>query len=211
MPDTFERKSRIFSTLLKINCVMKKIFLVSLLILLGIFTAEAKESEPINVYGVDYTSVKVFGASETVHQFADAFEGINGLLMQEAQKYDFTHVVGGFYKLKLDMIFEMTQDYTYPDLKVFSKDIEPVNVVDKIKNYKLKEESGTGLILIATLLDKSTNKGTYKVVLFDIATREILREGVFSGKAKGFGLRNYWARTVFRLLEKFSFSSENKR
>lgn len=53
--------------------------------------------------------------------------------------------------------------------------------------------------MIATLLDKSTNKATYKVVLFDVETRKILKEKEFTSKAGGFGLRNFWARTIYTL------------
>ena len=189
---------------------MKKILILSFLLLFSTITIFAKGSEPVYVYGVDYTSVKVFGADETINQFANAFEGINNLFIKESQKYDFSDVVGENNKLKLEMILDLTKEFDFSDIKTLDKEIEHINLSEKIKDYNLKETEGTGLIIIASLLDKSENKGTYKVVLFDIATREILKEGEFVGKAKGFGLRNYWARSIYNLTKKFEFDSKKK-
>ena len=76
------------------------------------------------------------------------------------------------------------------------------------RNYSIEEKSGNGFIVIATLLDKSANKASYKVVLFDIETREILKEKEFTSKAGGFGLRNFWARTIYTLTKKFNFEKK---
>jgi hypothetical protein len=37
--------------------------------------------------------------------------------------------------------------------------------------------------------------------MFDIATRDIVAEEEVVGYAGGFGLKNYWARTVFNILK----------
>lgn len=187
---------------------MKKNFLFSILLLFSIFAVSAKGTESVYVYGVDYTSVKVYGASETTEQFKNAFEGINLLLMNEAKKYDFTDIVGENNKLKLEMILDITKECDFSNIKTLDKDIEPINITEKIKNYPIKETSGDGFIVIATLLDKSANKATYKVVLFDVKTREILKEEDFISKAGGFGLRNFWAKTIYTLTKKFEFDKK---
>ena len=181
---------------------MKKKILFSILLLFSMFVVNAKGTESVYVYGVDYTSVKVYGASETTEQFKNAFEGINLLLMNEAKKYDFTDIVGENNKLKLEMILDSTKGCDFSNIKTLDKDIE------KIKNYPIKETSGDGFIIIATLLDKSANKATYKVVLFDVKTREILKEEEFISKAGGFGLRNFWAKTIYTLTKKFEFDKK---
>lgn len=187
---------------------MKKKFLFPLLLLFSMFAVNAKSAEPVYVYGVDYSSVKVYGAEETTEQFKNAFEGINRLLMTEAKKYDFTDIVGDNNKLKLEMVLNSTKECDFSDIITLDKDIEPINIAEKIKNYPIKETSGVGFIVIATLLDKSTNKATYKVVLFDVGTREILKEEEFTSKAGGFGLRNFWAKTIYTLTKKFEFDKK---
>ena len=106
------------------------------------------------------------------------------------------------------MIFNSIKECDFSNIKTLDKDIEPINIAEKIKGYPIKETSGDGFIVIATLLDKSTNKATYKVVLFDIETREIIREKEFTSKAGGFGLRNFWAKTIYTLTKKFKFEKK---
>lgn len=187
---------------------MNKKVLFSLLFLFSMFVANAKSTESVYVYGIDYSSVKVYGAKETVEQFKNAFEGINLLLVNEAKKYDFTDIVGENNKLKLEMILNVTKECDFSNIKTLDKDVEPINIAEKIKNYPIKETSGEGFIIIATLLDKSTNKATYKVALFDVETRKILKEKEFTSKAGGFGLRNFWARTIYTLTKKFNFDKK---
>jgi len=40
------------------------------------------------------------------------------------------------------------------------------------------------------------------LIAFDIATRKILSKREVSGKAGGFGLRNYWAGSVYNIIKK---------
>ena len=141
---------------------MKKKILFSLLLLFSMLVVNAKSTESVYVYGVDYSSVKVYGAEETEEQFKNAFEGINLLLMNEAKKYDFTDIVGENNKLKLEMILNSTKECDFSNIKTLDKDIEPINIAEKIKNYPIKETSGEGFIVIATLLDKSSNKAGWR-------------------------------------------------
>lgn len=127
---------------------------------------------------------------------------------KSSKKYDFTDIVGENNKLKLEMILNSTKECDFSNIKTLDKDIEPINIAEKIKSYPIKETSGEGFIVIATLLDKSANKATYKVVLFDVETREILKEEEFTSKAGGFGLRNFWAKTIYSLTKKFEFDKK---
>ena len=59
-----------------------------------------------------------------------------------------------------------------------------------------------GLVLVATTLDKGNGLGYYTAVLFDPATHEIITQMDMVGKPGGFGLRNYWAGSVYNALKK---------
>ena len=58
------------------------------------------------------------------------------------------------------------------------------------------------MVFIAQFLDKSNARGTYEVVFFNTETKEIIEEWITDGKARGFGLRNYWAGSVYSALKK---------
>jgi hypothetical protein len=76
------------------------------------------------------------------------------------------------------------------------------NTAEIVRNYELPQTEGTGIVMIANFLDKPNARATYDIVVFDIATRKILQEKEVIGEAGGFGLRNYWARTVYNIIEK---------
>ena len=67
------------------------------------------------------------------------------------------------------------------------------------------------MIFIATNLDKRMGKGTYVVVCFDIATRDILFRQEITTSAGGFGLRNYWANTVEDIIEDKALRNELRK
>ena len=52
--------------------------------------------------------------------------------------------------------------------------------------------------MVAMLLNKADARATYQIVFFNTKTREILT----NGKARGFGLRNYWAGSVHSAMKK---------
>lgn len=182
---------------------MRQKIIIMLFLLVNSFTAFAQSgSKVVKVYGVDFTGVKVYAADETVNEFVNAFEGINMLFVSEPNKYNFSKVVESETVLKIKMILEVNKSFDFSNIKTLDKEIAPIDFAQKIRNYKLEEKEGTGLIVFAKLLDKSTKKGTFDVVLFDIATREVISSQEFVGKAGGFGLRNFWAGSVSSLIKK---------
>lgn len=162
----------------------------------------AEMPKPFRIYGIDFSRVKICGATESSSEFADAFERINLLLLSEPKKYDFERFLGqevatvdlepvrrnnaaGHYTLQFDR--EPTLSET--DLQALAG------------GYELEAAEGTGVVLVALLLDKPHARATYDVLFFDIRTREPLAVHRMSGKAGGFGLRNYWARSVYEILK----------
>ena len=65
----------------------------------------------------------------------------------------------------------------------------------------MPQTEGVGVVLVAKLLNKPMSKATYELITFDISTREILSKREVSGKAGGFGLRNYWAGSVYNIIK----------
>lgn len=187
---------------------MKKIVLFLFLIAGLSASAQNKEVlseiDEVNFYGVDFSQVRVFGASESYEEFKSAFDGINNLFLSEPKKYDVAKFinkqVNGYYvgetadRIKLlDRKEYRTTDENYQ--------VEEDALQGVIKELKIDEDEGVGLILVAELLNKAKNRGTYHIVYFDIQTREILDSWVASGKARGFGLRNFWAYSVLNVLK----------
>ena len=181
---------------------MKKTLLV-LLCMISAIALNAQTSKSTNyVYGVDYTHAKVFAADESIADFTKAFEGINMLLLSESDKYDFTRVLGKTANIVIEPIMKITAIVDYDNMMTLSNIYDEPNTAEIVRNYELPQTEGTGIVMIAKFLDKPNARATYDIVVFDIATRKILQEKEVIGEAGGFGLRNYWARTVYNIIEK---------
>ncbi len=129
---------------------------------------------------------------------------INNLFISEVKKYNIakflnkevlgTHienVKARASEIKVDDLFTTNSDFKLDD-----------NTVKQIiKSLSIKEKEGTGFILVAERLNKLQNKGYYHVVFFDIKSRDIIDTWKADGKARGFGLRNYWAGSVYSVLK----------
>lgn len=178
---------------------MKRLFVFIVTLTAAMLCAFAQSSEKVLYYGVDFSDVKVISASETEADFAGAFEGINNLMVDEADKYDFSRAIGMPVVPCLEYMIRQTRLNDYSDMKVYNLIENDIDPEEKVKSYELKETSGLGLVVIAEVLNKPTTMATYKLVLFDIETREIKECREFTTEARGFGLRNYWAHTVYKI------------
>lgn len=187
---------------------MKKILLALFLLVglnvLGQNKNVLKNIDDIIFYGVDFSHTRVFGASETYDQFKVAFEGINNLFLSEPKKYNISKYTGkqvnGIYVdeakdrvklLKRNEFLTTNENYS----------IDKANIATIIKDLDLKEKEGTGLILVAEMLDKAKNRGYFHVVYFDIKSRNITDTWLSDAKARGFGLRNFWAHSVLEVIK----------
>ncbi|MBQ5393992.1 MAG: hypothetical protein IIU62_03025, partial [Alistipes sp.] len=74
---------------------MKRLILFALAL---VAFCRVQAQEPVYFYGADFTQCKVFSAHETPAKFADAFHAINDLLYNEAEKYDFSKLLGRRYE-----------------------------------------------------------------------------------------------------------------
>ena len=109
----------------------------------------------------------------------------------------------------------------YSQVKIFGADESPAQFKDAFRRINelfitegkeqikaainalpIQKTPGVGMVFIAQFLDKSNNRGTYEVVFFNTETKEIIEEWITDGKARGFGLRNYWAGSIYSALKK---------
>ncbi len=171
----------------------------------------SKSDTKIYWLGIDYSHVKLIG---DFTQFAEAgsvgaitirnkyFSGWNDLILNETKKYD---VVGMFRKPNIyfntngistinsnasteNMEADAEPNYTNNDIQGF------------IRNYDFVVKEGIGLLFVAESLNKPTESGKYHFVAINLINNEVLLHDVFVGKAGGFGLRNYWARSYYEVI-----------
>jgi len=74
-----------------------------------------------------------------------------------------------------------------------------------VKKYSFKENNGIGFVLIAEGMSKGREEGSYWATFVDMSNKEVILTKRITGKAGGFGFRNYWAgslKSVFKTMKK---------
>lgn len=186
---------------------MKKLFTLLLLatsiVCFGQKKDFLKDVSSINFYGVDYSAAKVFGAAESPSQFIDVFGRINELFITEAKKYD----VGKKLKIKVGQISLNAVNKVNGEIdpaQLMTTDtsftLSDMDIRQVVENLPVQQEPGIGLVIVAKLLNKAEAYGSYQVVFFNTETKEIIKDYAIGGKAKGFGLRNYWAGSIYNVI-----------
>lgn len=186
---------------------MKKLLLTCLILAVASasFAQNKNKKEKIKVdfYGVDFSAVNVSGADETAAQFVDAFERINVLLVAEPKKYDVAKyldldVLSTDYKPALKQLAQL-KEVNFKDRE--QSDIDIKSIVSNYPNC-----GSNGLIIIAKELNKPQNIGTFIAVIYDGTSKQILSVQELKGKAGGFGLRNFWAGSLYNGLKNAKYT-----
>ena len=167
-----------------------------------------RDVEEINFYGVDFSKVKIYGAMETPSHMKSGLYDISMLFITEQGKYDITHFMGkqvaGFY---LENVNENNRNMDEtamisgsPQNPMDQEEIE--EIINRLSNG---QNDNVGLVFIAETLNRARGNGTFHVVFFDEATKEIIYRKKATGKSGGLGTRNYWAKSVYNILKNWKY------
>ena len=192
---------------------MKRIIL-SLALMGGlIFSASAqKKSSPLaglgsmTFYGIDFSKGRVYGSVDEPEKLRKAFGDINMLFITEPEKYNVAKFVGKpMNDIRIDAVTNMNDTIPLDSIKTIVKGhtISDSTIAQTVKDLSIVSYNhGMGLVMIMETLDKPGELGTFVFVLFDIDTRNVISHWTLSGTPAGFGVRNYWAHSVYEALEK---------
>ncbi len=191
---------------------MKKILFSLALAAICFSAAAQKKSSPLaglgsmTFYGIDFSKGRVYGAADEPEKLRKAFGDINMLFIMEPEKYDVAKFVGKpMNDIRIDAVTNMNDTIPLDSIKTLVKghSIGDSAIVQTVKDLCIVSYNhGMGLVMIMETLDKPAELGTFVFVLFDIDTRNVISHWKLSGEPGGFGLRNYWAHSVYEALEK---------
>ena len=160
--------------------------------------------------GIDYTQARLINGTEgTGIQVRDLFPAINNVVINEPKKYD---LQGAFHKSSINSSLGIvakrnkeinaeniisTESSDYSRLKE-----EDINTL--VKGIDFEKKKGIGLLFIVESMKKGEKGGTSSiwVTFVDMGTNKVLMtermDGITGG---GFGFRNFWASTIFNVIE----------
>ena len=160
------------------------------------------EVNDIDFYGVDYSHARTIGATESTEKFVTAFIEINKLFISESSKYN---VYKYFNKNNVTMHIENMCEKQNEITGTISTDndnykLDFATIKNMVYGYDVDYQHNIGVVIIAEKLNKTEATATYYVVYFDNMSKDIIAIYPNKEKTKGFGLRNYWARSVYETL-----------
>jgi hypothetical protein len=161
----------------------------------------------VTFFGVDYSKCKGVMLGATAIEMRDKyFPAINSLLLVEEDKFSIKKaLVKSDVTNTLTDVSRLNATLDVGNFDVYSsKEVTPMdpNVISAmVQQYNLQDKKGIGLVFIAESLDKTKAVGTYYLVYFSMPDGKVILSERVSGLSKGFGLRNYWANTIYSILE----------
>jgi hypothetical protein len=163
---------------------------------------------PLIYLGVDFTHAKVLNdiAANAMDIRDRQFAAINQVIVNEPKKYDFQKA---FSKSNV------TNDISFVNAKNAKTDAEKIiesasadevrftkaTIESIVKGYKFTGKKGVGLMFIMESMNKASSQASMYVTFIDLASGKVLLTERMTAKAAGFGFRNYWAKTVYEVLD----------
>ncbi|GAA3940338.1 hypothetical protein GO495_09930 [Chitinophaga oryziterrae] len=162
---------------------------------------------PLTYLGVDFSLAKVQGETAIASQMRDKFEEINNVVTNEPKKYD---IAGSFKRTRvineLSAVNKLnaarnTETLKVDDVPAMEKDsVKIADIAKHVKSYELSGKKGIGLVFIMDGMSKTNKEAAMYVTLLNLSNKKVLFTERMTGKAQGFGFRNYWAYTVYKVL-----------
>lgn len=194
---------------------MKKLKLITLFLALTI-AAQAQSVRDVFTnsslvwYGIDLSKAKFIGSTEawgSPQKLKDTYFGAwNSVVVNESDKYNLRK----FFRkdqitIDLKKVKELNDKVSTDSLIVTYTKVTPIpesTIVNHVAQYIDPSKKGVGLVFIVEYFSKLKEVGLMHVVFFDPATGNIHMIKTMEGKAGGMGLRNFWAKSIFNVMDK---------
>lgn len=166
----------------------------------------SNESTPLTYLGVDFSAAKIEGETATAAEIVNKFEPINNVIVTESKKYD---IAGTFKRTSvsnfLEAVQKLNEGVNPATIKAngvadLEKGLTAADIDKHVKKYDLHGQKGIGLVFIMDGMSKTNKEAYVYATLIDLSSKKVLLTERFTGKAQGFGFRNYWAYTIYKVL-----------
>lgn len=171
-------------------------------------------SADITWLGIDFTQTKFIGAAT---QFKDAGEitsaefrdkyipGWNQLFLDEQKKYD---VAKALKRAEVKYAMEVTEKANngikgnfFSDDPMDFKKLDEQKIADIVKGYDFQGKTGIGLMFIIDGMSKKKEEASGWITFVDMKSKKVLHTEYKTGKAGGFGFKNFWAKSFYNMLQ----------
>ncbi len=160
--------------------------------------------------GLDFTGAKFIGDRERYGSTSDVqhlLESWNDLMIKERSKFD---VAGAIDKLKVEDALEVTKEHNanLDVSEIFSNEkkdhfhLKPDDIVAIARDYDYKGLTGIGVMFNIESFSKPDEEGAMWITFVNMKTKEVFFSERVGGQPGGFGMRNFWAASIYNVLKK---------
>jgi hypothetical protein len=193
---------------------------ITLLFVLATITADAQDlmqsvfdpKAEITWLGVDLSQAKLIGDRERWGSTSDVqriMEAWNDLIVKEKDKFNIARALGKERDKVRNMVEVTKESNANLDVtEMFSNEktdhvrLRPGDIVAVVSEYDFKDASGLGLMFNVESFSKLDDEAAIWVTFIDIRNKEVLFSERMTGQPGGAGMRNFWANSVFEVLER---------
>ena len=171
-------------------------------------------STDITWLGIDFTQTKFIGSAT---QFKDAGEITNSdfrdkyipswnqLFINEQKKYDVAKAVKrSEVKYAMDVTEKANNaikgNFFSDDPNDYKK-LDEQKIANLVKGYNFQGKTGIGLLFFIDGMSKSKDEASGWITFVDMNSKKVLLTQYTTGKAGGFGFKNYWAKSFHNMLK----------
>jgi hypothetical protein len=194
--------------------VLKKLLLCITVLFAALLATAQSGSSPFTsdvpfVYlGIDFTQVRVVNDySATAGDIKGRqFAGINQLMLSEQKKFDWQKALSKT-NFSTDISLVMAQNEKTDESKIMSTNtadetrLKAEDIEKLVKQYNFAGKKGFGMIVFMEALSKTHENGTMWVTFINLETKKVVLTERMIGKAQGFGFRNYYSYTVYKVIQ----------
>ena len=167
-----------------------------------------KSGTPVTWLGLDFTEARFIGDRERLGSHSDVLhlmEAINQLIINEPTKYDIAAAIArtrveksinvtSNHNAQLD-VSELLSDQSRDYQRLKASDIEEI-----VSGYNFDDLDGIGLMFNVESFSKMDESASVWVTFINLNTKEVLFTQRMTGKPGGFGLRNFWGRSIYNII-----------
>lgn len=168
--------------------------------------------------GVDFSEARYFGDDKDAvsgDAIKSVFERINDLIINESDKYNLRNAFHN-KAISTEIQAVTTVNDATDDSAIVSEDkgdytrMDDAFIQNMVKRYALDSKKGVGVVFIVEGMDKSRPEAAIWVTYIRMSDQSVLLTKRLTGKAGGFGLRNFWASAIHKVLLEVEKKEYNK-
>lgn len=181
----------------------------TLLILSTLFLIQnsfAQKLAEITWFGIDFSQAKMVGSAgftEPAKIQSYYLNVWNSVMVTESDKYDIAKYYGATkVNVSLDIVKKANDAVSANELITDnSYSLAEEDAKKEVQKY-VGQGEGIGMVYVVEYFSKSEERASIYVIQFDIASGTISKMQKLSGKAEGFGFRNYWLGAIENVMKK---------